>query len=201
MKAPLVLLVVFFFISSVYAQEADTTSMKKWHHPDHVKLHFAGEIGFLSPGVGIELFNKKQGELDLFGGFVPEGIGGDNLVTIALKFNYFPWKKAILKKAIQIEPLTLGLNIYHTFGEDINKFRDPDLYPKGYYWWTISTRYGPFFGGRLSKHYGPETFLKTITLYYELGTNDLFIYSWAGNRSTIPFYRIWNSSIGLKAVF
>ena len=196
-----VLLAILSLHHTVQGQVTDSTTTKKWYQPDHAKLHFAGEIGFLSPGVGIELFRKKNGELDLFGGFVPEGIGGDNLVTMAVKFHYLPWKKGLFNKKYQLEPLTLGANLYHTFGEDINKFRDRDLYPKGYYWWTISTRYGPFFGSRLSKDFGPEATIRSLTFYCEIGTNDLFIYSWAGNRSTVPFHRLWNSSFGLKVIF
>jgi hypothetical protein len=197
----LLLGLLLLFIQPAVAQTDSLPVERKWYVPDHYKLHFAGEIGFLSPGAGYELFPKRNGELDVFGGFLPEFIGGDNVVTIATKFHYMPWKKKINRGRNDLEPLTLGAIVYHAFGEDLNKARDKDLYPQGYYWWTIGTRFGPFVGSRITRAYKDGAALKSITLYVEFGTNDLFLYSWAKNRTTIPLYKIWNSSVGLKWKF
>ena len=97
--------------------------------------------------------------------------------------------------------MSIGFNAYHAFAKVLNEQKDRDLYPRGYYWWTIGTRFGPFFGSRLTKEFQPKSFMKTLTFYYEIGTNDLFLFSWGVNTSTVPFYKIWNTSFGLKATF
>ena len=202
MKASLLIVVILMWqLTAAQSSAEDPPSPWEWIVPDHVKLHFAGEIGFLSPGAGYELFKKKNGELDVFGGFLPEAIGGDNIVSIAGKFHYMPWKKEVLKNKYLLEPISLGVLVYHSFGEDLNKAKDDNLYPNGYYWWTVGTRFGPFFGSRITQEFKEPSFFKALTFYVEFGTNDLYFFSWKNNRSSIPLYQIWNSSIGLKARF
>ena len=196
------ILTLFFNVSfGQDSTETEKTRKRPWIQLDHDKTQYAGEIGFMSLGLGYSLFKRENGELDGFLGFLPESIGGDNIVTIALKFQYLPWKKEVFKNKFQLEPLSMGVNIYHAFTKILNEQKNEDLYPNGYYWWTIGTRFGPFFGSRLTKEFKQTSFMKTLTFYYEIGTNDLFIYSWAANRSAIPIYKIWNTSFGLKATF
>ncbi len=180
--------------------QQDSSIARKWYLPDYTKLHYAGEIGFISVGVGKEFFKKKNGELDIFLGYLPESIGGDNIVTAAFKFHYFPWKKEIFKQRYELEPLTLGAIGYHALGEHLNRLSNKDLYPDGYYWWTTGFRFGPIIGSRISKEFENGK-LEKLWLYYELGTNDLFIYSWGQNRTLVPLRSIFNFSFGLKATF
>ena len=198
MKAIRILLLLLVPMQ-IMGQSTDQSS-RKWYYPDYTKLHYAGEIGFISIGAGKEFFRKKNGEADIFVGYLPEGIGGDNIVTIAFKFHYLPWKKKIFSNKYELEPLTVGAIGYHALGEDLNRLSDKKLYPDGYYWWTVGFRFGPFIGSRISTDFEHGPF-KNLWLYYELGTNDLFIYSWGANRTLIPLRSIFNFSFGLKASF
>lgn len=200
-RSVIISFILLINLGTVYSQKDSTFIHRRWYHPDYIKLQYAGEIGFVSLGLGKEIFKKKNGEIDLFGGYLPESIGGDNIICIAFKFNYMPWEKDVFNKKYKLEPLTIGVRAYHAFTKKLNEQKNGDLYPNGYYWWTLGTRFGPFFGSRITKEYDSKSFLKSLSLYMEIGTNDLYIYSWIVNRSTVPIYKIWNSSFGLKAKF
>ena len=200
MKLTIVTFLLFGFISA-NSQSDSISDSRPWYIIDHAKVQFAGEIGFISLGLGYSIFKKKNGELDLFLGYLPESIGGDNIVTIAGKFHYFPWKKDVFKNKYKLEPLTLGVNVYHAFTKILNAQKNQDLYPAGYYWWTIGTRFGPFFGSRITKEFNQKSFIRSLTFYYEIGTNDLYIYSWGVNRNSVPLHKVWNTSLGLKFGF
>lgn len=193
--------VVFIISSNAFAQVDSTSTRTKFLHPDYVKMQFAGEIGFLSVGIGTEFFKKRNGELDLMLGYLPKSIGGDNITTIALKFTYIPWTKDIIKGKLLLQPLTLGVIAYHAFGKDLNKISNKDLYPQNYYWWTLGMRFGPILGFRVIKKFEESSKIKALALYIEFGTNDLYIYSWGVNTSVVPLQKIINTSFGLKANF
>jgi len=193
---------LFTLLAKSTLAQADTSLIRtKFTHIDYVKTQYAGEIGFMSLGVGTEFFKKRNGELDLMLGYLPQSIGGDDIITSAIKFSYIPWTKNILNNKLIIQPLTVGVLAYHAFGKDLNKQNNRDLYPRGYYWWTVSTRLGPVFGLRIKKEFEPSSKIKSLSFYVEFGSNDLYIYSWIDNRSLIPIHNIFNSSFGLKANF
>ncbi len=179
---------------------AQSYKLKKWIVPDHYKIHFAGEIGFLSASVGKDFLDQDQLELDLFLGFLPKEIGGDDITTVALKTAYFPFQIKLDNTPLTLEPFGIGLNFYHSFGRNLNKYRDPDLYPPNYYWWIIGTRISPYISGRLGKTMNGEK-LKSIQLYYEIGATDLYIFSWYENQESFPLYKIFNFSFGLSFKF
>jgi hypothetical protein len=77
----------------------------------------------------------------------------------------------------------------------------PGRYPEGYYWWTTSFRFTPFIGPTLSRKVGNEhTLIKRVQLYAELGTNDLALVSYIGNKR-LAFTEIWNIALGTRLVF
>jgi len=200
-KVAFVILILLAYQNSAFCQNDSIVARTKLYHLDYAKMQYAGQIGFLSVGVGSELFRKRNGELDFFVGYLPESIGGDNIVTGAFKFAYIPWDISVFKHKMKLQPLTMGLMIFHAFGEDLNKIRDKDLYPQGYYWWSLGTRVAPVFGIRLKKELDKESTIKALAFYVEFVTNDLYIYSRGVNRTIIPLYKIFDSSIGVKVNF
>ncbi len=194
-------IVTIFTICCLYLSgTAQESNLKKWLKPDHYKVHFAGEIGLLSLGAGKEFFKKDQLEITAFIGFLPKNIGGDDITTISLKTAYWPVKIPLRNNSFFIEPIGIGINLYHAFGENLNKFRDPDLYPPEYYWWTIKYRIAPYLSGRISQKLDRPS-LSILQYYYEFGTNDLYLYSWYNNRDKIKPYDIINFSFGISLKF
>lgn len=194
------LLLPFCWLCITQSCLAQQSNFKKWVVPDHYKLHFAGEIGLFSVSVGKDFFKNENVEFDLFLGYLPEEVGGDNITTVALKTAYFPFKYTIPNTEYFIEPFGIGLNFYHALGDNLNKYRDTSIYPPEYYWWPIGIRIAPYISSRIGKHIHKSN-LSSIQFYYELGANDLYIFSWYKNRRTFPLYRIFNLSFGLSFKF
>lgn len=200
MKKLILFLLPIIFLAHAGAQ-SDSTPPTKWYHPDYAKLQFAGEIGFLSAGVGSEIFKNRKGEIDLMLGYLPKSIGGDNITTFAVKFAWIPWEKPVLNNKFKLQPLTLGAILFRALGEDLNKLRDRDIYPRGYYWWSSGLRIGPVLGIRLKRDFKEECKIKSMAFYTEFTTNDLFIYSWGVNSGIIPLRAIFAASFGVKLNF
>ena len=148
-----------------------------WKNNVHFKLQYAGGIGFISPGIGISHSQQKI-ETDLFFGYVPKWLAGDDIVMLTFKNTYFPFKKELHQLGLTIYPISTGIFLNYTFGSQFDSFWS-DKYPKGYYWWDSSVRWGFFLGGKVSKSL--KNSLKRVSLYYEVGFNDLYFLSYVQN--------------------
>ena len=197
-------LLIFILYANFSFGQTDTTALvnqkEKKHLKDylHFKLQFAGGIGFISPGVGLA-YAKRKIETDLFAGFIPKGIGGEQIEMLTLKNTYFPYKIILERQDIILYPITIGGFINYSFGSQYETFW-PDYYPNGYYWWDSALRLGFFLGGKISKPLSDNP-LKEISVYYELGSNDLYFVSYVQNLKYFEPYEILNLAIGVKFVF
>lgn len=206
-----VLLLLFSFLISVdfaFAQdesevEQDTVAQtakvkRKWHEAAHVKLQFAGSIGFISPAVGVS-WAKDKIESDLFFGYLPKKVGGEHIVMLTLKNTYTPFSIEPKNSKLTIYPLSIGGFLNYTFGNQYETFW-PDYYPTGYYWWDSAIRLGFFLGGSVAIPVKNKSF-DSISGYYELGTNDLYLISYVQNLKYFEPYDILNLAIGVKIAF
>lgn len=184
--------------SSAFSQDLRPEISRKWYMPDHIKLQFAGNIGFISGGPGYVSPNKTL-ETDIYFGFLPQKYGGDALVTLTAKTTYSPWHLP-LKSQFYIAPFSLGFYMSYTFGPQFDS-KLPAYYPKGYYWWTTSIRSGAHVGGKMGRTLKSLSKLKGLELYYELGTYDLIFISYVQNPRYIKPADILSLSIGLKIAF
>lgn len=184
---------------AAFGQEMTELSEKrKWYVPDHVKLQFAGNIGFMSGGPGYVSKNKTL-ETDILFGFLPQKYGGDALITLTAKITYSPWRVA-LKNDYYVAPFSLGFYSSHTFGPQFDS-KWPEYYPKGYYWWATAIRPGAYIGGKIGKTTPTKKKIKGLELYYELGTYDLLFISYVQNPGFIKPGDILSMSLGLKMAF
>ena len=104
-----ILFFCFFTLLSIAASGQEMTALsdgRRWYVPDHVKLQFAGNIGFMSGGPGYVSKNKTL-ETDILFGFLPKKYGGDALITLTAKITYSPWRVA-LKNDYYVAPFSLG---------------------------------------------------------------------------------------------
>lgn len=161
--------------------------------PKYAKTQFAGSMGMLSFGGGWN-YGKDHWETDLLFGFAPKSNKGlsDNdrrknhtLYTFTVKQNYIPWRLNITDK-IFFEPLTTGIYFNTLFNNEYwNK--SPSKYPDGYYFFSTRLRTHIFVGERitfkLNKNKYPD---KSITLFYELSTCDLYVISRVQNSYLKP---------------
>lgn len=171
---------------------------RKWFIPDHLKLQFAGNIGFLSGGPGYVSKNKTL-ETDLLFGFLPEKFGGDALITTTAKTTYSPWKIP-LKNTYYIRPFSIGAYLSYTFGPQFDT-KWPSYYPAGYYWWATSFRPGVYIGGKVGRDFRVNNRTRQFELFYELGSYDLLMISYVQNREYLKLSDIVNLSFGVKMAF
>ncbi len=202
MKIKLIIICFFF---PMYLNGQDSTSLvndtaeKKARSflPHHMKVQFAGGIGFLAIGAGYTHLKKKV-DTDLYFGYVPEKIGGDEIFSLALKSTYSPWTLGKPKR-YTFYPFSTGAFINYTFGSQF-WIIEPDRYPDSYYGFPTSLRIGIFVGGRV-RYQLKNKKVKGVGLYYEVGTNDLELISYIQNPEYLSPLKIINLSFGIKADF
>jgi len=102
---------------------------RSWYKPDLAKYQFAGNIGFMSIGVGYNWW-REVAQTDIMYGFVPEHHGDAVIHTFTLK-NTFSIYEFIIFKKYNISP-TMGFSISLEPGEN-SYMRVPDRYPDDYY--------------------------------------------------------------------
>jgi len=100
-----------------------------WYKPDLVKYQFAGNIGFMSVGVGYNWW-REVAQTDIMYGFVPEHHGDAVIHTFTVKNTFSIYEFNILKK-YNLSP-TMGFSISLEPGEN-SYMRVPDRYPDDYY--------------------------------------------------------------------
>lgn len=176
-----------------------TRMQEHWQRliPSYGKIQYAGNMGFMSVGGGWSYGKNRQWETDLLIGFIPKYESDAAKVTLTLKQNFMPWKWH-LNKQVFIEPLTCGLYLNTVLHNDF-WVRQPDRYPKGYYWFSTRIRTNAYIGQRITVKIPPHKrfFAKSVTLFYEISTCDYYILSHVGN-SGYPLHELISLSFGLK---
>ena len=142
-------------------------------------VQYAGSIGLASVTAMRHTRTERIG-VGLSYGRVPRAQGGP-LDTWALRFLYSPWR--VERQHWRLEPLQAGLFIAYTHGLDL-RATWPSYLEKGYYWWTPNFRQHLFLRSQLSYRMG-DGFAQRIGAYFEVNTNDLYVYSWWPNRGSI----------------
>ena len=167
--------------------------------PNHMKLQYAGSIGFISAGVGWHYGRyHDQWETDLLFGYLPKFQSDKAKLTMTLKQSYMPWVVDIKKSSFSFTPLVCGMFFNTVFGEDFWA-SEPSKYPKKYYGFSTKVRANVFIGQRIN-YLIPERkrrFNKSISAYYELSTCDLYLVSYFTNHY-IKLKDILSLSFGLR---
>lgn len=178
-----------------YAQESVTRNK---FLPDHLKLQFAGEIGFLSIGAGYQTKNKKW-EGDLYYGYVPKSVGGVNIHSLTAKLTALPITPVKWKNT-SINLLSAGLLVNYTLGKQYFGFT-PDNYPFEYYGFPTSVHAAAFLGGGINQKLKTKKRLNNIGLYYEVLTYDVLLISYLGNKNSLSLTDIMSLGIGIRTSF
>lgn len=173
---------------------------KRWYAlvPTYSKLQFAGNMGLLSIGTGWDYGKRNQWETDLLFGYLPKFDSKRSKITMTLKQNYIPWNLRLGEGPFSFEPLTTGLYFNTVFGDEF-WVGEPDRYPSGYYGFSSKIRIHIFLGQRLTFDI-PRTkryMARSITLFYELSSCDLYVVSAFTNRYLKPSDYL-SLSFGLK---
>ncbi len=155
--------------------------------PTHAKIQFAGNMGLLSFGTGWDYGKRNQWETDVLLGILPKYDSKRTKLTLTVKQNYIPWSFHIEQSRFSVEPLSCGMYLNSVFGEEF-WVSEPERYPKGYYGFSSKIRIHAFAGQRITYEIDPERCFraKSVTLFYEISTCDLYIVSAFTNRYLKP---------------
>ena len=173
---------------------------KRWEAliPTQSVVQFAGNMGFLSFGMGWSYGKRNQWETNQLIGFIPKYKSSRAKVTMTIKENYIPWS-VYVGKGVQIEPLRTGLYLNAVFGSEFWN-EQPSRYPNDYYEF-LSTKFRlNIFAGQGVTKIVPMNhlrFVKSVTAFYELGTCDLYIRAKYQDHS-VKFWDLMGLSLGLK---
>ncbi|SMB83098.1 conserved hypothetical protein [Hymenobacter roseosalivarius DSM 11622] len=181
---------------------APTRLVRRWYVPQHAVLQAAGGIGMVSGGVGYGLFRKRL-EVDALAGYVPRRYAGREALGIfTFKTTYTPYTIPLRNAAWRLHPLSFGGLVNYTPSRTLNRSRDEKYYD-GYYWWSSTVRFGAFVGGRVARQLKPSSNgqPREVSLYYELGTNDLYVVSLATNLSGLKVTDVLTLGVGGKFAF
>ena len=166
--------------------------------PTHIKLQYAGGMGLLSAGVGWDYGKRAEWETDLLWGFLPACYADEARMTFTLRQNYIPWSVRIGRR-VDLEPLTCAMYINKISGDEFWD-REPGRYPhgeNGYYCFSSRTRVHLNVGQRLTLQTPNAGAIRSLSLYYEFGVNDLMLIS-KFNNSTLALSDIVHFSVGAK---
>jgi len=180
--------------SSAYAQK----SFLKRIEPDQVNLQYAGSIGYFSGGIGYNLLNEKA-TLSAHYGYVPKNKGGWMSIFTA-KFEYKPFAINIKEKII-IHPINPVFFPSYTSGDNFDYQFKTSQYKEGYYFWSSALRLHLGAGTEVKIISHLNSSLKSVSLYAEANTNDLYAISWLENRTTTPFYEMFKLGYGVRVNF
>lgn len=161
-------------------------------------IQYAGNMGFLSLGIGWNYGRHEQWETHLLFGYLPKYGSNRNKITMTIKETYIPWS-IYSKGGWLFEPLTCGLYVNSVFGHEFwNK--QPARYNDGYYpFLSTKYRWNIFFGQQVAKivPYNKRKLIKRITAFYEVSTCDLYIRAIVQD-DYVQLWDILSLSLGLK---
>lgn len=165
--------------------------------PDYQKIQFAGSMGLLSVGTGWE-YGRSHWETDVLFGILPKYEDTRVKAIFTLKQNYIPWHIRLKENKWVVEPLTTGL-FFTTLLDNRFWIKEPHKYPQSYYpFFQTRVRMNLFVGQRLVYNFTAEKWKgKSITLFYEFSSNDMFLAS-AFRNHEIGAKDILSLSFGIK---
>lgn len=178
----------------------ENLSYEGWERiiPTHLKLQYAGGMGFLSTGVGWDYGQRGEWETDFMVGFLPACYSDELRATFTLRQNYIPWSVRVGKR-LDLEPLACALFLNLISGNEFWN-REPGRYPhgeKGYYKFSSRTRVNLALGQRITLQTPRAGAIRSLSLYYEFGINDLMLISKINNRS-LALSDVFHFSLGAR---
>lgn len=176
--------------------------------PNQFIIQNAGNMGVLSVDTGW-LYGRNHWETQLLIGIIPKHSSTRTKVTLTLKENYIPWNipfslsgkssASDLAKGWTVSPLTASLYINNVLGHEFWE-KQPERYPDKYYeYMSTKFRLNIAIGQRITWEipHKQRRFAKSITLFYEISSCDIYLRSKYLD-SSVPLKDIIGLSLGVK---
>lgn len=166
--------------------------------PTQLILQNAGNMGYLSMGIGWDYGRRRQWETHLLVGFIPKYSSSRAKVTTTLKETYTPFS-IYVGRGFAVEPLSTGLYVNTVYGGEFWG-RQPGRYPVKYYE-ALSTKFrvNAFLGQRVTMRVpnNRRLFVKSVSAFYELSVCDLYVRAMFQD-SSVSLWDVLALSLGLK---
>ncbi|MEH0155728.1 hypothetical protein V6R21_16385 [Limibacter armeniacum] len=163
-----VLLATVFILISLLSFEPSfaQTETKHWYSPNHVKLQYAGNNGWLSTGVGYSFLKKKSWLMDFMYGYVPKSIGGTTIHVLSWKNTFILYRIKINEK-VAISP-TIGINSIFDISNN-SDYNLPDKFAEDYYEFNDAMQFYQFIGATVQLKLKETYFIKQVDFMAETG--------------------------------
>lgn len=166
--------------------------------PNQIKVQYAGSIGAASIGMGWHYGKERRvWETDFMVGYIPRFESRAAKATLTLKQSYVPFRINLYKN-MKFEPLSCGIFFNTVLGHQFWT-KEPAKYPHHYYGFSTRIRTNIFIGERLRYEIPSyrRKHSKSISIYYELSTCDLYLVSYVPN-SYIPLKDVLSLALGIE---
>ncbi|MBR1793419.1 MAG: hypothetical protein IJ764_07270 [Bacteroidales bacterium] len=202
-------------VDSVTSVDSSNTASRQWfsHQVDYARhwwnslfpskfvMQNAGNMGFLSGGVGWGYGGRQQWETGMLMGWIPKHRSSSAKLTLTIKQSYIPWSQSIGKRW-SVEPLRVGVYLNAVFGDQFWA-EQPKRYPTSYYGFSTKFRVNVCFGQQVSCHFNlsdSHTPSIVFSFFYEFSTCDTYIMSKLKN-SRVSWTDIIGLSLGIAVQF
>jgi hypothetical protein len=178
--------------SLIDSTQSKSSTPVRWYTPHFIPIQFAGNIGFLSAGVGYEA-RKQNYQLAIVYGFVPAKFGGVSVHSFTAK-NSFPIHRFFIDKNRTIIPYgAIGLNV-EVGGRSFLTL--PDNMPAGYYDFPKSTHLIGSVGAKY-RHTMDRPSVNAVEVFAEITTVDAYV--WYKTMSDdVKWRQILSGAVGIN---
>ena len=168
--------------------------------PNLYIAQYAGNIGFVSLGVGWDYGRNDRWETQFLLGYLPKAVMSDDMWTSTLRQHLVPWQVECTR-LLTVSPVVFTLGINTVFNSEF-WFTENERYPGDYYRFSSKLRAQIGIGGRVNLHFTnyKRKLTDRISLYYDLSTYDLAVISYVPNHN-LKLSDILALGIGLQYKF
>jgi hypothetical protein len=166
--------------------------------PDQAIIQYAGSIGYVSTGIGYNLWKEKS-SLSFHYGYVPANKGGE-LHIATVKLDYKPFKVKIGRQ-VMFYPVNPVAFLSYTLDRQFGFRFDSSVYADGYYFWSPALREHLGVTSELRLLGDRSSNIRSVSLFAEANTNDLYAINWYHDTTGTPFLSIFRLGFGLKLNF
>lgn len=178
-KTAIIIFCFFVIIQNVHGinkppdstQSVKKVKRERWYLPHYVPVQYAGNIGFISTGIGY-IARKDNYQLSLLYGYTPKSVASVTIHAITAKNIFHIYRFPVGEKHTLLPYAALGVSL-EIGGRSF--FTLPSNMPKGYYDFPKSIHVVAA-GGLKLRYATKQKFFHTIEFFGEMTTIDAYIW-------------------------
>jgi len=161
-------------------QERVDKMHKKWMSliPNIGVWQYAGNIGFVSLGIGWDYGKHDRWETHMMFGYLPAFVMSDDMITFTIRESLNPWR-IHCSDLFSVNPCAFNFGVNTVLNHEFWISETARYGGGGYYRFSSKVRFQLGIGSRVNLHIPMKRrrHADTVTLYYDLSTYDLALVS------------------------